>query len=832
MPRIKLQASLSIVVATLFAMMVLLPSAANAASPVVKTVPWVASNPLIPHDTWAGKLITFKGTSDVQGSNIHYIWDFGDGTAPATGSVGDMYDVEATHAYASTFPTGTVFTARLTIQNTSTGETGDHAYYVEMRDKTLAVEVNVAIDEGLWELHRVQQRSTSGGVDYGSWSTWSGYWGVWAANVNAFEVNGHLESGDPLDPYTETVARGMRNIFTMLYGAAIAPQTLGNPDTNGNGLAVFVNQSYPFYQGGMIMDAIIASGTPTAIVPTGGANIVGRQYNAIVQDMVDGYLYCQYQDANYGGWRYNCHDFPDNSACQWAAIGMLAAERHSNPQTPALPASKDWGVTIPQFAKNANLNWLMYSQHPAGYFGYTDYNPVWGPFADTASGMVQLIFDGKGRGYVGPTTGASYHGWPTGWDYAETFLRNQWDNPGGYSYGPMKTSFYYALFSFTKSMLLHNPPIVNLHSATSGVPDLDWYSAELSKGAPSNGAARALVDGQTMPGGYWWYHDPNGNQYPFETAWAIIMLNQTLFEAGAPVAVAKATPNPAVANATVTLDGSGSYQQDASKSIVAWQWDFDNNGTFDATGVSVTHSWAAVGTYPVRLRVTDNSIPPKTADTIVNVVVSTPPIAPTANAGGPYFFCPGPNWYLDGRKSVNPDEGLHQPGNYPGDTIYPASSHFSWDLLGHGTFTDKTGDTPDVTGFFNPGTYVIQLKVCDTTATSFPSSGLGNLCSTASSQVTVKSSCPTCASIASIVARNKAVQLLWKDTGADHYNVYRSTVNGGPYTLIGSTNSRYSVYTDVTVNNGTTYYYVIREAQLNGNETCQSGQVWATPTGR
>ena len=58
---------------------------ALAAPPVVKTVPWVPSNPLIPHDTWTGKPITVKGTSDVHtagGTNIEYSWDFGDGSAP------------------------------------------------------------------------------------------------------------------------------------------------------------------------------------------------------------------------------------------------------------------------------------------------------------------------------------------------------------------------------------------------------------------------------------------------------------------------------------------------------------------------------------------------------------------------------------------------------------------------------------------------------------------------------------------------------------------------------------------------------------------------------
>jgi hypothetical protein len=53
---------------------------------------------------------------------------------------------------------------------------------------------------------------------------------------------------------------------------------------------------------------------------------------------------------------------------------------------------------------------------------------------------------------------------------------------------------------------------------------------------------------------------------------------------------------------------------------------------------------------------------------------------------------------------------------------------------------------------------------------------------------------------------------------------------GGPYALIGTTKSTYSLYLDVTVKNGTTYYYVVREAALNGDEYCQSNETSATPT--
>jgi hypothetical protein len=41
---------------------VVLAAPAFAVQPTVKTVPWVASNPLIPHDTWSGNTIRLKGT--------------------------------------------------------------------------------------------------------------------------------------------------------------------------------------------------------------------------------------------------------------------------------------------------------------------------------------------------------------------------------------------------------------------------------------------------------------------------------------------------------------------------------------------------------------------------------------------------------------------------------------------------------------------------------------------------------------------------------------------------------------------------------------------------
>ena len=125
------------------------------------------------------------------------------------------------------------------------------------------------------------------------------------------------------------------------------------------------------------------------------------------------------------------------------------------------------------------------------------------------------------------------------------------------------------------------------------------------------------------------------------------------------------------------------------------------------------------------------------AHTTLTVSVATSPIAPTAVAGGPYSFAIGPasTMHLDGTGSVNPDEGLSEQG-LTGDTIIA----YEWDLDGDGVFDDATGPQPDVTSFFTTlgvGSYLIQLKVTDSTVASFPGSGQPNLTDTDSAGVIV-----------------------------------------------------------------------------------------------
>ena len=246
----------------------------------------------------------------------------------------------------------------------------------------------------------------------------------------------------------------------------------------------------------------------------------------------------------------------------------------------------------------------------------------------TPSGLVQLAFYGLGRG--GPDAK---------WEKTEKYVRDNFGNTGGAS-NAIK-DYYYGLYAFVKAMLLHVDEGSGLKSPITLLgDDLDWYAAEASLGAPTDGVARTLINDQV--GGHWNGHYYAGEQTYFETSWAIQMLNRTITESGAPVAVAKAIPNPAVGGGLVTLDGSASFHQDASKAIVKWEWDVGNDGSVDFLGPVVT--WTApslLGNYIVKLRVTDNFGVGAQDDAIITVEVSISAVAADRRRWRPVQLLPG-----------------------------------------------------------------------------------------------------------------------------------------------------------------------------------------------
>ncbi len=88
---------------------------------------------------------------------------------------------------------------------------------------------------------------------------------------------------------------------------------------------------------------------------------------------------------------------------------------------------------------------------------------------------------------------------------------------------------------------------------------------------------------------------------------------------------------------------------------------------------------------------------------------------------------------------------------------------------------------------------------------------------------------PTTQSLAgSGTAPAHSVSLSWgASTGAVGYNVYRTLVSGGPYTILNPSLDASTTYTDSTVSAGTTYYYVVTAVDGSGNESAYSNQATA-----
>jgi hypothetical protein len=438
-----------------------------------------------------------------------------------------------------------------------------------------------------------------------------------AENLQAYEVSGHLATGPAADPYTDDVARGLARMFVFLgsqpnslvtstykynpatvnYGCSdgsqvqtdgsckapagkvfynagattcTAPPCTFTFDGNGDGQMAFSNDNSgePIYTGGPFMDALVASGTPSATAPTGPSGILGLSYHNLVQNMVDWYAACQWGDdydpgnqpgfngytrgagysASGGGWLYQCQQGDDNSTSQWAAIGFIGAYR-------------GFGLTIPQVVKDMNNVWVTNSEDVVdprpvgpnpynngspngdnygahGYRGALNYSNAWGPFAVTPSSMVQMALDGIGR-TKNMAFGDGSNDPDQRWNNAETYYADNFCNdPSNTAYNSPR-AYSYGLFSFTKSMLLHDPggslaPIQFLRTQTPGVftgNQIDWYNA-LSKANggtdPCDGVAQTLVSIQASDG-HWNGNDASSAQVPFETAWSIIMLRKTVF---------------------------------------------------------------------------------------------------------------------------------------------------------------------------------------------------------------------------------------------------------------------------------------------------------------
>jgi YD repeat-containing protein len=149
-------------------------------------------------------------------------------------------------------------------------------------------------------------------------------------------------------------------------------------------------------------------------------------------------------------------------------------------------------------------------------------------------------------------------------------------------------------------------------------------------------------------------------------------------------------------------EGLGTASHDPDGTVVEYSWDFDGNGTTDATGAKVTHTYAAAGTYTPTLTVTDDDghdSAPRTLDIVVNDSLDAVVEASRTSGVGPLSV------HFDATETL----GLAR-----GDLI---NARFAWDFDLNDT--DPNGVYEHGEGFVAahvyeaPGTYTTRLTVTD-----------------------------------------------------------------------------------------------------------------------
>jgi glucose/arabinose dehydrogenase len=157
-----------------------------------------------------------------------------------------------------------------------------------------------------------------------------------------------------------------------------------------------------------------------------------------------------------------------------------------------------------------------------------------------------------------------------------------------------------------------------------------WVLPKGADGLPNPAAVRVFatgastpVDLQAGPGGVLYYADLLGGT-----------IRRLSYSSTLPVAQFTATPSSGPAPLRVQFDASGS--SDPNGDALSFAWDFDSNGTTDATGVKATRTFDQERVHVVTLRVTGGG-QVSTATRRISVGVPVPAIASPA---------PGTQWVV------------------------------------------------------------------------------------------------------------------------------------------------------------------------------------------
>lgn len=181
------------------------------------------------------------------------------------------------------------------------------------------------------------------------------------------------------------------------------------------------------------------------------------------------------------------------------------------------------------------------------------------------------------------------------------------------------------------------------------------------------------------------------------SAYQIVDLHISKFTDSAPEAFAKASGIPGTVCVPIDFADDGSYDPDGGE-ITKYQWNWDNDGTWDEEGKSVSHTWDTPGTYIVRFRVTDDEGTGTSLATPMSIIVNNS--LPFASASADkYSAVPG--------NLIN-FSGI---GSHDTDCSDTSVTQYDWDWENDGTF-DDTGINASHS-YSVADVYEVQLRVTD-----------------------------------------------------------------------------------------------------------------------
>ncbi|MFF5230958.1 PQQ-dependent sugar dehydrogenase [Dactylosporangium sp. NPDC000521] len=263
-----------------------------------------------------------------------------------------------------------------------------------------------------------------------------------------------------------------------------------------------------------------------------------------------------------------------------------------------------------------------------------------------------------------------------------------------------------------------------------------WAMLKGNNGLPDSAKIQTFAAGAASP--VQLMVGPGGDVYYVDITGGTIRRIRYFPNNRPPIASIAATPTSGSVPLTVAFDGSSSTDQDpADLGQLTYQWDFDSNGTVDATGKTAAYTYTTAGSFTASLKVTDALGASSTATVLITpgngaptAVIDTPGAELTWAVGDTITF---------GGHASDPQEGTLPASALKWEvllqhcsTLDACHTHFlqSFNGVDGGTFTAPDHEYPsfvrlrltatDSGGLTSVSTVDLQPRTVDLTFTSEP----------------------------------------------------------------------------------------------------------------